>query len=175
MYLSKVNETLDHKICGGSEHQWHCWENARFMDYESDYAYVGVVFNSKTQLIYQAEVNCKSEMFSKEPKPYRWVDPEYKDVYLAEAKERKVDPNQAWDDVKWVDLETEEDFLEKAKAIFNNEDFDERISIPIDLPKEELFVLMKLAHEKDITFNQLMVEILMDAIENKTLVNELAL
>ena len=175
MHLSKVNETLDHKICGGSDHQWHCWENARFLDYESDFAYVGIVFNSQTQLVYAVEVSCKKEQFIKEPKPYRWIDPDYKDVYIAEAKERKVDFNQAWDDVKWVDLETEEDLLEKAKAIFNgDEDFDERIVIPFDLPKEELFALMKLAHEKDITFNQLLTEILMDVIESKTLVNDLA-
>lgn len=167
MHLSKVNETLDHKIIGGSEHQWHCWENARFLDYESDFAYVGIVFNSQTQLVYAVEVSCKKEQFLKEPKPYRWIDPDYKDVYIAEAKERNVDFNQAWDDVKWVDLETEEDLLEKAKAIFNgDEDFDPRVIVPIDLDDETLMRLSRAAHERDITLNQMIEIALQDIIDS---------
>ena len=85
----------------------------------------------------------------------------------AEAKRRTVDPDQAWDDVKWIDLETEEDFLQKASAIFNGLDFDTRIIVPIDLPSDELFKLMQLAHERDITLNQMVTEMLEEVIRNK--------
>jgi len=166
MHLSKINEALDHKITGGSEYGWNCWDNARFMDYESDYAYVGVVFNSKTQIIYVAEVSCKSEMFPNEPKPYRWLNPVSKGAYLAEATKRKVDPNQAWDDVKWVDLETEEDFLEKATAIFNGEEFDTRIIVPIDIDDETLMQLSRAAHERDITLNKMIELALQEVIDS---------
>lgn len=79
---------------------------------------------------------------------------------------RFVDPNVAWDDVKWVDLETEEDFLEKATAIFNGQPFDERIIVPIDLDDETLLQLSRAAHERDITLNKMIELALQDTIDN---------
>ena len=38
-------------------------------------------------------------------------------------------------------------------------------TIELDITDEEFCVLAKLAHEKDVTFNQLIVEILMDHIK----------
>ena len=154
MHLSKVNEALDHKIVGGSEYQWSCWDNARWLDYESDYAHASVVFNSKTQEIYTAEINDKLN----EVKPYRWLNPDYKQLMLDESKERGVNPNQAWDDVNWYDLETQEDWLNKARAIMRGEEFDRRVEIPLDLDDDTLFKLFTMAHERDITLNK-MVEI----------------
>ena len=61
-----------------------------------------------------------------------------------------------------------EDFLEKASAIFKGQPFDTRVSVPLDLNDEELFAMMKLAHQRDITLNQLMVEVLQAAIDNNT-------
>lgn len=162
MHLSKVNEALNHKIVGGSEHQWNCWGNARFLDYESDYAYVSVVFNIRTQEVYVAEVNDKDNKH----KPYRWLNPEYKEDYLAEAKERGVNPDVAWDETKWYDLETCEDWLEKAGAIMRGEDFDTRVEVPLDLDDETMMNLFMLAHKKDVTLNK-MVEIILQEVINK--------
>ena len=160
MHLSKVNEALQHKIVGGSIHQWDCWPNTRFLDYENNGAYASVVFNIETQEIYTAEINSNRDFI----KPYRWLNPTYKQSYIDEAKEKNVDINIAWDDVKWVDLETSEDWLEKATAIFKNEPFDERVKVPINLEKDELFQLMSLAHERDVTLNQLVENILEDMV-----------
>lgn len=161
MHISKVNEALDHKIVGGSEHQWKCWDNARFLDYESDYAYASVVFNMRTQEVYVAEVNDKDNKH----KPYRWFNTDYKEDYLAEAKERNVNPNVAWDETTWCDLETREDWLEKAGAIMRGEDFDTRVEVPLDLDDDTMLRLFMLAHKKDITLNKLVEHILQDQID----------
>ena len=165
MHLSKVNEALDHKITGGSEFYWTCWPEARYLDYESEYAHVSVVFNTQTQEVYTAEINDKADKC----KPYRWMNPTYKQAYLDEAKEKNVDPNQAWDDTKWYDLETVEDWCEKARAIMRGEDFDTRIQVPLNLEKEELFKLMEMAHERDITLNRMVETILEEMIERHNL------
>ena len=77
----------------------------------------------------------------------------------------------AWDNVSIVDLDTDEDFIEKATAIIAGEQYDTRVSIPVDLPDDIALVLMKQAHEMDITFNQLMENILKakiaDVLENQ--------
>lgn len=166
MKLAQVNEIMDHQIVDGSEYQWKCWPNARYLDYETEYSHVSVVFNSKTQEIYQAEITVKDdEVFPATIKPYRWLDPRYKDAMLEEAKERKIDPDQAWDDVKWYDLETEEDWLYKAEAISIGTGFDERIEVPLTLDHDELFRLMQLAHERDITLNKMVEILLQEAID----------
>lgn len=161
MYLRKVNEALEHKICGGSEHQWNCWHNSRFLDYETEYAYASVVFNTETQEVYVAEVNDKNDVH----KPYRWLNPLYKNVYQDEAKDRGVDPDQAWDNTKWYDLETSEDWLSKAGAILRGEEFDQRVQVPVDLDNDTLFKLMIMAHERDVTLNRMVEIILQEMID----------
>ena len=164
MHLSKVNEALNHRITGGSEYQWDCYGiTVRFLDYESDYAYASVVFDTQTQTVYEATVSSKDESV----KPYRWLNPDSKNKYLNECRERDIDPNEAWDDVKWVDLETVEDFLAKAEAMFNGEGFDERVQVPLDLERDELFQLMQMAHERDMTLNELVEDILWNVINTE--------
>ena len=98
-------------------------------------------------------------------------------VYVVEACDyarnrayRLKDPaleadKQAWDDVDFVDLESDDDFIQKGLAIKAGEDYDTRVSIPLDLPDDALFMLMQQAHEQDITFNQHMENILRAACD----------
>ena len=100
-------------------------------------------------------------------------------VYVVEACDyannrayRLKDPaieldDQAWDDVKWCDLEVDDDFIQKALAIKAGETYDTRVSVPLDLEDELLFELMKKAHERDITLNQMVEEILRAVIDQE--------
>jgi predicted HicB family RNase H-like nuclease len=84
----------------------------------------------------------------------------------AEATRRNVNHVEAWEDVNYVSLEVVDDFYQKASAIMAGVEYDTRVSVPIELPDEELFQLMRMAHERDITLNQLVEEALRLAIEN---------
>ena len=162
MKLKAVNEALDHRITDGSEYQWKCYPDpARFLDYDTTFGHVSVIFNTTDQEIYEATIELKDER----SRPYRWLNPDTKQAMFDEAKNRGVDKDNAWDDVNWIDLETEEDFLEKATAIMNGETFDKRIQVPIELDDADFMALAKMAHEEDITFNQLIERILRDLIE----------
>ena len=97
-------------------------------------------------------------------------------VYLVEANDMKnnrayrlKDPaldidDVAWDGVNYVDLESDDDFIQKALAIKAGEDYDTRVSVPVEMEDDLLFELMKNAHERDITLNQMMELILREAI-----------
>ena len=163
MHLRKVNEALGHKISGGSEYGWTCWTNARWLDYESEYAHAAVVFNSETQEVYTAEVSDKAGKH----KPYRWLNPAYKEDMHQEARDRNTDPNVFCDDISWYDLETQEDWLDKASAMMRGELFDTRIEVPVDLDDDALLKLCIMAHERDITLNK-MVEIVLQETINKS-------
>lgn len=173
MYVYDLNEAFDHKISGGDNYLWNCWENARFLEYRSDYAYVSAVFNTETQEVYEVNVSVDTDTWDPDIRPYRWLNPEYKQAYLDEAESRNIDPEQAWDDIKWYDLETPEDFLEKATAIFNGDDtFDKRVELPIDLEDDLLLKVALMAHERDITMNKMFEIILQKAIDLHKAENE---
>ena len=167
MHLGQVNEALSHRIVGGEAYQWSCYgPNARYLDFASDYANASVIFDTDTQTVYEATVDAKDDGDDNLPGPYRWMNPNTKDAYLAECKERNIEPDIAFDDTKWVNLEVFEDFLEKAKAIFNNQPFDRRIQVPLDLEDDLLLHLAIEAHKRDITMNQMVEIILKQAVES---------
>lgn len=85
--------------------------------------------------------------------------------YASDRAYRIYDPElnvdkQAWDDVNFIELESDDDFIQKAQSIIAGEEYDERVSVPLDLDRDELFELMALAHEKDMTLNELVEEAL---------------
>jgi|LakMenEpi03Aug12_release.lakeMendotaPanAssembly.Ray.scaffolds.fasta_scaffold132584_2 hypothetical protein len=173
MYVYDLNEAFDHKISGGDNYLWDCWENARFLEYRSDYAYVSAVFNTETQEVYEVNVSVDTDTWDPDIRPYRWLNPEYKQDYLDEAESRNIDPEQAWDDIKWIDLESADDFLEKALAIFNGDDsFDKRIQVPLDLNEDEILKIALMAHKRDITLNKMVEEIIQLAIDKHKEDNE---
>ena len=157
-------ELVDYRITEGGTYCWNCYgPNAYSLDFwnqDQDGFTVCIVFDTKNQTVYQAE----AFDYSRE-RAYRLINPDYKKAHDEEAKQRNVDGDQAWDEVQFVDLETEEDFLSKARAIINGEDYDTRVSIPVDFTDEELLKYMTMAHERDMTFNQFVEEALRHAIE----------
>ncbi len=164
--LKDFMEIVDYRITEGSKFGWQCFgaeahrlDSWSGRDHGSDQWTVSVVFDRHTQTVYQFEVHDYDSERS-----YRWTHPEFVKSYRDEAQRREVDGDQAWDHVKFVDLETREDMLEKAKAIVSGKDYDTRVSIPVNIPDDVLFTLMKSAHERDITLNQLFEEIMTDAI-----------
>jgi hypothetical protein len=174
MKLAQINEAMNHQITGGSEYQWQCFPDARFLDYESEHAHVSILYSTVDQIVYQADASIKREVWPDDKrfdKPYRRTNPIFKDAYINEAKERNIDPDQAWDDTKWIELETDEDFLEKAKAMFNGDYWDTRIIVPVDLDDDTILKLSMEAHKRDITLNK-MVEIVLQEAINYHRVNE---
>ncbi|NCQ51612.1 hypothetical protein GW796_06905 [archaeon] len=92
---------------------------------------------------------------------YRWINPSIKDAYLKETEILFGDESQyAWDDVKYTDLDVEDDILTKLEAIFKKLPFDPDVLFPLDLDDETFIRLSKMAHERNITLNMMVVEIL---------------
>jgi hypothetical protein len=88
------------------------------------------------------------------------INPDHVDAYSAEAQTRTVNPKEAWDDVDYVDLDVDDDFMQKCLAIRAGEPYDTRVSMPLVLEDDQLFDLMKLAHEQDVTLNTLVENML---------------
>jgi hypothetical protein len=119
-----------------------------------------IIFDTKTQEVYEVQSHDY-----KNQRAYRLVSPDYKDQRNMESVQRNVPLDEAWDEVNYVDLEADDDWIQKALAIVAGEDYDTRVSIPIDLPEEELMVLFKMAHDRDMTFNDFIEQVLREQLE----------
>ena len=162
--LKDFMETVDYKVTEGSDYCWNCYgDNAYRLDswnQDQEGHTVSIVFDTRTHVIYEV-----SAYDYKRERAYRLINPDFKDAHSEESQDRGVLENQAWDDVDYVDLEIDDDFLEKARAIVADEEYDTRVRVPIDFTDDELLEYMKMAHELDMTFNAFVEMALREAIE----------
>jgi hypothetical protein len=159
-------ELVDYKITEGSEYGWGCYgPNSYTLDSWNGVHGVGgysfsIVFSTKSQKVYEVSMCDYTN-----DRAYRMINPKFQKKHDTEAGHKSVLANQAWDDVDYVDLDVVDDFIQKALAIRAGESYDTRVSVPVDFSDEELLQYMKMAHERDITFNELVEEALRTALE----------
>ena len=159
-------ELVDYKITEGSDYGWSCYgPNSYTLDSWNGVHGTGgfsfsIVFSTKSQKVYEVSMCDYTNN-----RAYRMINPKNVEKHRKEAESKSVLANQAWDDVDYIDLEVDDDFFQKALAIQAGEKYDTRISIPVDFSDEELLQYMKLAHERDMTFNDFVEEALRHALE----------
>lgn len=157
-------ELVDYRITEGSNYCWNCYgPNAYALDSwngDQDGHSFCVIFDTDTQVVY--EVQAHDYVHNR---AYRLINPDFKNQHTDESIERDVRIDEAWDDVIYIDLDVDDDFIQKGLAIREGEDYDTRVKVPVDFTDEELLTYMKIAHDRDITFNQLVEEALKAAIE----------
>jgi hypothetical protein len=160
--LKQWMEAVDYRITEGSQYMWSCYgsDAYTFDSWNGDqrgYS-ASIIIDTKTQEVYQTTVYDYAN-----DRAYRMINPIYARAYRDECTSRGC-ADVAWDEVKYVDIDTNDDFLEKMSAIIAGEDYDTRVEVPLTLDNDQLFELMKLAHEQDITLNQLVEKILVEEI-----------
>jgi hypothetical protein len=164
--LKEWMELVDYKITEGSDYGWGCYgPNSFTLDSWNGVHGVGgysfsIVFSTKSQKIYEVSMCDYTN-----DRAYRMINPKFQEKHRKEALARDVNLNEAWDCVDYVELDVVDDFIQKALAIRAGQVYDTRVSVPVDFSDEDLLQYMKLAHERDITFNQLIEDALRYAIE----------
>jgi hypothetical protein len=169
--LKEWMEIVDYKITEGSDFGWNCYgSDVHMLDSwngEQDGHSFTVIFDTKTQVVY--EVQAHDYVHNR---AYRMINEDYRKKAKKEARKRDVNKDMAWDDVDYVDLEVDDDFFQKCLAIKAGEDYDTRVSVPLELDDDLMFDLMKRAHEKDVTLNKMVEALLQDAIDNAEMLKE---
>jgi len=163
--LKDFFEVTNYRISEGSDYGWECYgANAYRLDAwngEQDGHSHSIVFDTKTQEVYEV-----TSYDYRNNRAYRLMNPDFVKKHKKEAKRRMVDVKEAWDDVDYVDLEVADDWIQKAMSIEAEEiDYDTRVQIPLTLDRDQMFELMSMAHEKDMTLNQLVEMALRQEIE----------
>ena len=159
-------ELVDYRITEGSDFQWDCYGHRVYVldswngiHDNGGYSF-SIVFSTKDQEVYEVSVCDYTNN-----RAYRMINEDYQKKMRKEAKRRHVDKDQAWDDVNYVDLDVDDDFIQKSLAIKAGEGYDTRVSIALDIPEDELLVIFKAAHAMDLTFNEFVEQACISAIE----------
>jgi hypothetical protein len=159
-------ELVDYKITEGGEYGWSCYgPNAYTLDSwngvhgKGGYSF-SIVFSTKTQKVYEVSMCDYTN-----DRAYRMINPKNQEKHRKESLARNVNLNEAWDDVDYIDLDVVDDFIQKALAIRAGEDYDTRVQVPVDFSDEDLLQYMKMAHERDMTFNEFVEEALRYALD----------
>jgi hypothetical protein len=164
--MKEFMELVDHKITEGGDYGWQCFgSNSYQLSHWNGVHGKGgwsanIVFSTRSQKVYTVEVCDYTN-----DRAYRIINPDYVKKYNKESKDRGELGNQAWDGIDFVDLDVDDDFIQKFLAIKSGEGYDTRVQLPVDFSDEDLLRYMKLAHERDITFNELVTQALTEAIQ----------
>jgi shikimate 5-dehydrogenase len=167
--LQQFFEVTNYRITEGDSYGWSCYgPNAHQLSAWNGIHGEGgwsanIVFSTKTQKVYEVTVCDYTN-----DRAYRIINPKKIEKYRKEATERDSLADQAWDDVDYIDLDVDEDFLEKAQAIVNDKPYDTRVQMQVTFSDEEMLTYMKMAHELDITFNELVERALTEAIKERS-------
>ena len=161
--LKEWMEVVDYRITEGCNFLWECYGTHAYTldswDGDHNGKSFSIIFDTKTQVVYEVQAHD-----FKNQRAYRIVNPEYMSAWQSEATRRDCNKTEAWEGVDYVDLEVEDDWIQKSLAIVQDEDYDTRVSIPLDLDDDILLQLMKMAHERDLTFNEFIEGVLREQL-----------
>jgi len=159
-------ELVDYKITEGGDYGWSCYgSNPYTLDSwngvhgKGGYSF-SIIFSTKTQKVYEVSVCDYTN-----DRAYRMINPKNVEKHRKEAEDRGINLNEAWDCVDYVDLDVVDDFIQKCLAIKAGEDYDTRVQVPVDFSDEDLLKYMKMAHDRDMTFNEFVEEALRNVLE----------
>ena len=159
-------ELVDYRITEGGDYGWNCYGSNAYqlsswngLHDKGGWSF-NIVFSTKTQKVYEVSV-CD---FTND-RAYRMIAENKRKKHIKEAKARDVNLNEAWDDVEYVDLEVDDDFIQKCLAIKEGREYSTDVSIPLDLPDDLLMFAFKSAHAENMTFNDWMNKMLKDFVD----------
>lgn len=159
-------ELVDYKVTEGDSYGWSCFgpNSHQLASWNGVHGKGGysfnIVFSTKTHKVYSVEVCDYTN-----DRAYRMINPDYVKKHEKEAKNRGVSLNEAWDDVNFVDLDVDDDFIQKSLAIKEGKDYDTRVSMPIEFTDEEFATYARMAHDMDLTLNQFIEQALRHALD----------
>lgn len=167
MTLKEWMELVDYRITEGGEYSWYCYgemvhQLSSWNGIHGDGGWSSnIIFSREDQTVFEVEFCDYTNN-----RAYRLLNPGTVNDYKKEAEERNSPPDLAWDGVDYVDLEVVDDFIQKALAIKAGENYDTRVSVPLEISDEDLLTYMKAAHERDMTFNEFVEEAIRQAIKD---------
>jgi hypothetical protein len=152
MFLKNALDSVKYRFTSGDRYLWNSYgPDAVYLDIKDvqDRPIGSILFDSSSAEVYEITVEVPGEALC-----YRWINPDFENLYRKEAESKGINPDIAWDDVIYTDIIAENDILNKLEAIFNCREFDRTISVPLYLTQDEELELYRQAHAADMSTNE---------------------
>ena len=154
--LKEWMELVDYRITEGSDYFLNGETLFALTSWNGEQADGGhsmeIIFDPKTQAVYMVEA-CDYQR----NRAYRLINPDHADIEHDKT---------AWDDTEWIDLEVDDDFIQKALSIRAGEDYDTGILVTIDLSKDLIYEAAMNAHKQGITLNDYINQALAELVKS---------
>ena len=162
--LKEWMEVVDYRITEGSDYMWSCYgTDAYSLDSwngDQEGHSLTVTFDQKTQEVYEVQIHDYLHN-----RAYRMINPDYVEAHNTEAESRATWMKEAWEGVDYIDLDVDDDWFQKALAVVAGEDYENTVSVPIDLPDYVLLEAAMNAHRQNITLNEYINNALREMME----------
>lgn len=103
MHVNQFLTAVQYRITEGSEFLWDCYGTEAWY---LDCGMFSSIIDRHTGLIYELTVNDHEEGVN-----LRWIDPEFLEAYVNEAKSRGHEPWQAYDDVLYTQVKDGQEMI----------------------------------------------------------------
>jgi hypothetical protein len=157
-------ELVGYRITEGSDYGWQCYGSDVYMldswNGEQDGHSFTIIFDTKDQTVYEVQAHDYVHQ-----RAYRMINPDFAKKHRKESKRRDISKDNAWDDVDYVDLDVDDDFMQKSLAIAAGEDYDTGVMMTLDLPDDLLLSAAMEAHKQNITLNDYINKALAEMVE----------
>lgn len=112
-------ESVNYKITDGGPYEWCCYGNHSYFldswDSVDGTSFASITFDTETKDVFEVQI-CNYN----EEKAFRWLNNQFKDKFLEESKNKKIDPSVAWDNIKFVELKNEKEYFKKFEEIMHS-------------------------------------------------------
>lgn len=169
--INQIMALGKYKVISGSEYSTvKCFGSSAYQLAFNSTKNLEAIIDTERQIVYVVTI-----VDNKKQVCYRLINNEYATAFRDECDTSSLD--KFHEDlnaigIKLIDLDYKSDFIEKATAILNDEEYDSRVLVQFELDKNTMYNLMCTAHDRDITFNQLISEIVKKELDNFELHSE---
>jgi len=115
MRFIDVSKATGDRLINHEPSMWKCFgEHTMRVEYKdtSGMPYANAIFDMKSQEVMYISVEVPGQ-----PQAFQWINPDYKTAYYKESEQLGIDPQIAWDEFNFTNVETEELILEYLKDV----------------------------------------------------------
>lgn len=128
MKINQILDSINNNVCGGSEYLWKINkdQDLRYVDFETNTGEdIGSFLVDSSGEVYQITVE-----FNNGNGCYRWTNEEFKIASEQIAILNNIDDQIAWENVRYTEIKTEAEILQKVKEIVT------KVAVCQDLPSQ---------------------------------------
>lgn len=162
--LNQILAACNYEISDGTRYMWDCYgKAAHIIEFDfGDHAAAEVVFSRDTQKVFEVTVwyeDARSDA-------YRWIDPVVRADYDAEAAEKGVNPNEAWEGVLWQDLDSFSELVAILTDIADEPDAEmQTADVELFLDEKSWALIEAAARVEGITVSEFMLDAVNDRLK----------